>query len=235
MIVGNGQLARIFKNDAELPNDVVIFASGVSNSNCTDPNEFVKEEELLQKISEELNGKSIVYFSSCALSDIKYLDIPYYAHKLHMESIIKKQTGKFYIFRLPQVFGKLKEHPTLINFIYFSILYGREFKLYVNSYRYVIDIDDVLTLVTNIVSNVTPGLVINLANSYKYGLPEIVREIEFILNKKAKTIFVDKNDSYNINLSDLNEIVLKLNLNLNFGRDYLTERLQKRHGDFNII
>ncbi|MBU4132588.1 MAG: hypothetical protein KKF12_17365, partial [Proteobacteria bacterium] len=72
MIIGNGQLAKIFKEDGCFFDDVVIFASGVTNSDCRDDREFNREKELLEKTLVENNAKRFVYFSSCALSAKTY-------------------------------------------------------------------------------------------------------------------------------------------------------------------
>ena len=39
MVIGNGQIAKFF-NDFKNNQDILIFASGVSNSNCTNLKEF---------------------------------------------------------------------------------------------------------------------------------------------------------------------------------------------------
>ena len=72
MIIGNGQLAKAFMNSDLEHKDLCIFASGVSNSNCTDPKEFERERDLLKVTLSENPGKKLIYFSSCALSASEY-------------------------------------------------------------------------------------------------------------------------------------------------------------------
>ncbi|MEJ2498930.1 MAG: hypothetical protein P8Y46_06430 [Sulfurovaceae bacterium] len=48
MIIGNGMLAHEF-SDYKDDNDIIIFASGVSNSGETRESEFEREKELLTK------------------------------------------------------------------------------------------------------------------------------------------------------------------------------------------
>ena len=67
VIIGNGQLAKTFKEDSFVFDDVVIFASGVANSECKDDKEFNREKELLEKTLFENKDKRFVYFSICAL------------------------------------------------------------------------------------------------------------------------------------------------------------------------
>ena len=52
-VVGNGMIANAFlSSDYELSN-CIIFASGVSNSKCSDISEFEKEWEIIAKAVEE--------------------------------------------------------------------------------------------------------------------------------------------------------------------------------------
>ena len=145
MIIGSGQLAKTFE-DSTLSN-TVIFASGVSNSNITDIKQFEREKCLLVNTLEKNKDKKFVYFSSCALSAPKYPKNAYYEHKRQMEELIKEYSTNYYIFRIPQLFGALKHHKTLINFLYEAIINEEFFKVYNQAYRYVIEIDDVRKLV----------------------------------------------------------------------------------------
>lgn len=85
--------------------------------------------------------------SSCALSAIEYPKNDYYKHKANMEDIIKEHSNNYYIFRVPQLFGDFILHKTLINFIYKAIVHEHKFNVYNESYRYVIEINDVRKLV----------------------------------------------------------------------------------------
>ena len=105
MIIGNGQLATIFKKTTL--DNIVVFASGVSNSNCQDIKQFEREKDLLVKTLTNNKNKKFVYFSSCALSAEEYPKNDYYKHKQNMENIIKRYSDNYYIFRAPQLFGNL--------------------------------------------------------------------------------------------------------------------------------
>jgi len=225
-IIGNGQLAHIFKN--LVIDDVVIFASGVSNSNCTDIQEFNKEEKLLRDALHKYKEKKFVYFSSSALSAKKYFQNDYYKHKKRMEEIIKEESDNYYIFRIPQLFGELKRHNTLINFLYYAILEDREFNIYSEAYRYVIDIDDVRYLVEQFIENSPPCITINLANPYRYSILELVNVFESILNKKANYKLIDKYDGYFLDLNDLISFIKKHNMTLSFSKNYFNEKIQTK-------
>ena len=86
MIVGDGLIARAFKDSKLNYDDYIIFASGVSNSNETNINEFIREKKLLINILNQYPEKKIIYFNS-VLSETKSND--YYIHKCRMVDIIK--------------------------------------------------------------------------------------------------------------------------------------------------
>lgn len=233
MIIGNGQLADIFKGFQI--SDCLIFASGVSNSNCTDEKEFKREEELLLKNLKEHKDKKFVYFSSCALSVEEYEKNDYYQHKQNMENMIKKYSSNYYIFRVPQLFGTLKTHNTLINFIYFSIIENRKFKLYNEAYRYVIEINDIKLLVEKYLLYSNSCITIDLANPHRYKVLDIVKTFEILLDKKANYDLIDKDDGYILNLRELEKFINKNNLNINFSKNYLKIKLEEKLMENNKI
>ncbi|QOP42660.1 sugar nucleotide-binding protein [Sulfurimonas sediminis] len=227
MIVGNGQLAQAFKN-LKYNDNVVIYASGVANSNCTDRNAFEREKNLLVKTLIENKNKKFVYFSSCALSAKEYPLNDYYIHKKNMEKIIKEHSDNYYIFRVPQLFGKLKKHPTLINYLYNAIEEQKEMQIYKDAFRYVIDIEDVNKIVIHVINQHEGKLTLDIANSYRYSIVEIIEIIEKLTNKKAKYKIINKRDGYDLDLSSLYNITSQYNIDISFGKSYLHERLKQR-------
>ncbi len=119
MIIGNGMMANAFEKYSN-DNDIVIFASGVSNSKAKDKDAFHREESLLSKTIKENPEKTIVYFSTCSIYDDSVNKTAYVLHKKNMENLIYKLCQHFYIFRLPQVIGKTKS-PTLVNFLFTAL------------------------------------------------------------------------------------------------------------------
>lgn len=80
MIIGRGNIAKVIQDR----NDVLFFASGVSDSSCTDEKEFQREIELLYKQRSDIH---IVYFSG---HNIYTKSTPYAKHKINMERLIKR-------------------------------------------------------------------------------------------------------------------------------------------------
>lgn len=227
MIVGTGQLAYTFKEyDID---DIVFFASGVANSNCIDNNEFEREKKLLLSILKTNTNKSFIYFSSCALSVSEYSKNSYYQHKIDMENIIKENSTNYYIFRLPQLFGDLKKHSTLINFIYNSILHNKKLNIYDKAYRYVIEINDVKALVLGYLKYSQPCVTVDIANPYRYKVTDIVKVIEKILNKKADIELKDMKDGYILNTLEMESFIKKNLIKVFFSKDYLYEKLKEKY------
>lgn len=226
MIVGNGQLAKVFQG-ADLKENVCIFASGVSNSSCTDEKQFEREKNLLIDTLKNNSDKKFVYFSSCALSAIEYPKNDYYKHKANMEDIIKEHSNNYYIFRVPQLFGDLILHKTLINFIYKAIEHNHKFNIYDEAYRYVIEINDVQKLVENYLDN--DGCVrVDLANPYRYKVLDIVKIFEKLLGKKAHYEVIQKEDKYTLDLTSLEDFVKEKRIDIDFGEEYLIKKLREK-------
>jgi len=226
MIVGNGQLAQVFEDYDN--NGVCIFASGVANSNCQDPKEFERERNLLLKTLEKNKDKKFVYFSSCALSAPKYPKNAYYEHKRQMEELIKEYSNNYYIFRIPQLFGALKHHKTLINFLYEAIINEESFNVYSQAYRYVIEIGDVRKLVGVYLQHHEGCITVDLANPYRYKVTQIVEIFEKLLGKKALYSLVEKEDQYTLDLSDMLGFVQQFGVEIDFGEEYISKKLTEK-------
>lgn len=87
MIIGNGDIAQALKGNDLDRDDLIFFASGVSNSQCTDKEEFKREAEMLRQLGRAQDNamRHIVYFSTLSI----YEKIsPYTIHKRDMESRI---------------------------------------------------------------------------------------------------------------------------------------------------
>lgn len=106
MIVGNGDLASVLPDRK----DLLFFASGVSNSQCTDEAEYKRELDLLLQQPRDAH---LVYFSSLA---IFYSTTRYTAHKRWMELSVKDLFPKSCIVRLGNIDWGTNPH-TLINYL----------------------------------------------------------------------------------------------------------------------
>lgn len=202
MVIGNGLLAKRFSFFRE-DESVVIFASGVSNSNETDQNLFDREIKLLSDTITRYQRAIIVYFSTCSVYDPELSTTPYVLHKLKIETIISGSAASFLILRLPQVVGGGGNKNTLFNYLYSNIKSGTYFEIWKKARRYLIDIDDVFTIADHLIKNRTfYNRTINVA-LYQYSIFEIVHSIEKAINTQANCTLVDKGASYRINTDDI--------------------------------
>ncbi|MGA4533300.1 hypothetical protein ACPA1H_23465 [Ectopseudomonas chengduensis] len=212
-------------HDAEA---VCIFASGVSDSSCSDSSQFEREKNLLLETLLANRDKKFIYFSSCALSAPNYARNAYYEHKANMESLVVKNSEHFYIFRIPQLFGDLIHHKTIINYIYEAVRDGLNFNVYDDAHRYVIEINDVQKLVSLYLKGGVENLIVDIANTHRYRVVEIVDVFEQLLKKKADYQIVKKTDKYELNLSPLISFLGKHNVDMEFGEKYLLRKLAQK-------
>jgi len=226
MILGSGLLATAFKKKYQNDPSVCIFASGVSNSMCKDVVEFKREKALLIKTLESNQSvSSFVYFSTCSVEDPGKKNNPYVKHKLEMESIVLIHLRSL-VFRLPQVIGSGGNPNTLMNFLYQSIESGNEFELWKNSSRNIIDIDDVVSIVSVYIENATLRQeFINVANPVNYTMIEVVTSMENILKKNGVYRVIDKGEAYRIDISEIFSIIKETNVS--FDKNYLPRIIKK--------
>lgn len=226
LIVGNGMLAHEF-SDYRDDNDIIIFASGVSNSDEISENEFEREEELLTKTIDNISSEKIIYFSTCAMYDKYLVDNRYTKHKLHMESYIKKNVKNFIIARLPQVIGKSNNKQQLMGFLYDKILNNEEFELF-NIDRNIIDIRDVKKILEySLTNHLFNRETINIANPKNINMITLMGYIENIFEKKATYSIKNLEGSFYIDIEKISPIIKKLNL---FGPTYMRDIIKVNYG-----
>ena len=223
MIIGNGLLAKSFVRNFGDDPEIVIFASGVSNSRETHRDAFLREKHML---SEALGlKKMLVYFSTCSVNDPELVDTPYVNHKIEMEALVSA-VQDFTIFRLPQVVGKTQNPNTLTNFLYQKIMSGSSFQVWSHATRNLIDADDVAAIATHLIhSAVANGMTINIACPYFISIPRLVGIFETVLGKKAKYSVVDAGGTYAID-SQLAARVAK-QIGINFDDSYIEKLIRK--------
>lgn len=219
MIVGNGLLATTFQN-FENNDDIIIFASGVSNSNETNPEAFEREKDLLENMLSIDGNKMLVYFSSCDVIYADKLDKPYYYHKLEMEEVIKKNSNEYFIFRLPQLIGKSNNKNSLINYFINSILDEKEIMVWQNAYKNLIDVKDVKYMVEFLINNEDKNKTINLINKNYYSVIAIIKTLESCLYKNANIKLIDKGFK-----PEYSRLKILDDLDINFDGNYLKKSI----------
>lgn len=215
MIVGNGMLAKLFC-DFACNKEVLILASGVSNSKEIRADEFDRELDLIKNQVTLNKDKIIVYFGTSSMYDPMAKNSPYVKHKLLMEEYIINSAKSYYIFRISQVIGRAN-NPTLINFIIDHILSDKTFDVWMRSTRNLIAIDDVKQIISSIINNkIYLNSIINVANSKNIAMPDLIETVEKVLNKKALCKYVPKGFEFErIDITEIRSVCDKININFN--------------------
>src|SRR5689334_12150331 len=106
MVIGNGDLASVLP-DRE---DRLYFASGVSNSQETNEDEYQAEKDLFNQIPYFFKDEfQLIYFSSLG---VLTSDSRYFKHKLEMEQLAKTWP-KYAIIRIGNITWKSKNPNTI--------------------------------------------------------------------------------------------------------------------------
>jgi hypothetical protein len=163
MIIGNGSIAKVLKDR----DDLVFFASGVSNSSCVDEKEYERELNLLKTIPTD---KHIVYFSNLG---IYYKKDRYTQHKIDTEEYIRYNYKSYTIVRI-EVCEWVKTPHTILNFFKTQLSQGIE-PIIQNTTRYVLSLDEFLYWVEMIKSGVKNEM--NILGK-KMTISQIVSEIK---------------------------------------------------------
>jgi hypothetical protein len=132
MIIGKGSVASVLEDR----DDLVFFASGVSNSSCTDEKEYEREFNLLKTVPTD---KHIVYFSNLG---IYYKQDRYTQHKRDVEEYIRTNYKNYTIVRI-EVCEWVKTPNTILNVFKRQLSEGIEPKIQ-DTTRYVLSLDEFL-------------------------------------------------------------------------------------------
>lgn len=224
MIVGKGLLARAFGSDFGDDPDVVIFASGVSNSLETRPEEFAREAALLRTLVDG-DVKRLVYFGSCGATAPESELTPYMRHKRAMESLVLAAPHGL-VLRLPQVVGHTGNSHTLTNFLRNHIVSGERFTVWARAERNLIDIDDIVRvgswLATELPSKATA---VSIAATHSLPMPRIVGIFERVLGRTANCTYVEQGAPMAIDTRMIESLAPRLGVDL--GEGYIERVIDK--------
>ena len=224
MIVGNGLIASAFISAGFDSSHHVIFASGISNSAETNPAAYQREFDLLKESLDP--QKVIVYFSTTSIFDPTRQDSRYIIHKKEIENYIRDHIPSFLLVRLPIMIGPTSNPNTLINFLVNAIRSQTPIQLHTKACRHLLDVDDLVPLINPYLINTVARTEINIPGSEKINIPDLIYEIENILDARGLYSWVDTGACYSIP-SDAGEIIYVKKEN------YISRTLQKYFGKQN--
>lgn len=224
MIVGNGLIATAFAEDFAERSDIVIFASGVSNSQEKHDAAFTRERNLLEGVLRK--DRKIVYFSTCSLYDPELQSAPYVRHKRDMEALVK-QSPRYAIFRLPQVVGKTLNPRTLTNFIFAKIIAEEHFDVWRHAQRNLIDVSDVALIAKFLLRDERyERLIDNIACPVSLSIMDLIEIFEVVLGKKANYTVVEAGGAYEIDSRLAADVGRQVSINFD---DAYVERLVRKY------
>ncbi|WP_299276334.1 NAD-dependent epimerase [uncultured Psychroserpens sp.] len=226
MVVGNGLMAKAF-NDFSDREDIIVFASGVSNSTETKSSEFEREFNLLKKIITSFPDAKLIYFSTCSIEDNAVNQRPYVQHKLRLEQFIAEHVKNYLIFRVSNVVGHQGNIHTIMNYLVQSVKNSNTIEVWQHAERNLIDADDVKLIVEDINRSQLHNSIVNVASRHSILVVDIIKEIEDYLGKKAQLSFIDKGNSLQIDTTQISTTLDKIEKVNGSGLEYIYNLLKK--------
>ncbi len=223
MIIGRGLIANLFLDDDR--DDVLFFASGVSNSLETRPEEFLREEKMIRDAIAENPEKIFVYFSTCSIYDSSKTDSNYVLHKLKMEQLISNLCKTYLILRVSNAVGKGGNPNLLMNYLVRSVKNNERINVHTKATRNLIDADDIKKITFSMIEAQSLNKIVNVAYPQNYTIIEILEIIERFYNIKLELNLIKSGSGYDIDVADVEYHFIENNLN---NKDsYLCNILQK--------
>ena len=204
-IVGRGLIATAMAPFADRHADAVIFASGVSDSSCTDPASYERERALLRATIDEVraSGLRIVYFSSGGAAYGTWTGAAsertptqprsaYGLHKVATERLVFESGVPALILRLPNVVGDVGHWHQLIPSLVAQVVGGRV-TVHRRAARDIVDAGDVGRMVDALLDVDLPerAAVVNLASGRSTDAADLVDMICGILGLSPRIELVD--------------------------------------------
>lgn len=206
MVVGSGMIAKAFSryNDND---DVIIFASGVSNSKEEDESSFEKEKNLLLDIRFHNINKKFIYFSTVSIYDKSLSNSKYIKHKIEMENVFNKIFSNYIIFRLPNIIGNSNNNNTFFNFFKNKIKNNEEIEVQKDASRYIIDMDDVVKYLEPIIDSKVKNKTINVCFDEKIKMLNLIDNFENIMNINVNKKIIDGGSEYTVDNKDFMSLI----------------------------
>jgi len=220
MIIGNGLIAKSLQNiDSD---EVLFFASGVSNSLETKDAEFQRELALLQNALTSYPHLRFFYFSTLSILDQSKKESQYVHHKKAMEEYIVNHSDNYLIIRIGNLIGKGGNPNTLFNFFKNKILQNDSFEIHTEARRLILGMEDLSSFIGGLQSK-KQNKILNFSYPYYYKPKDIVSALEAEIGKKSSYKEISDGDFYTVEFCEETADYFR-------GKepnDYLTELVKK--------
>ena len=233
MLIGRGLLARAFAAHYEHDENAVVFASGVSHSQCEDEAEYIRETALLRSsLERHADARLFMYFSTCSIFDPSARHSRYVAHKLQMEDIVSAHRAHL-VLRLPIVVGSGGNPHSLLSHLAQRIEAGQPVEVWENAGRYLIDIDDAAAIARDLADTEhARNERINVAAPHDVAVIDLVNVLGRVLAKQPVCRLVEKGSRYGVDTERIRLSVARLGIG--FDRCYVERVLRKYYGSANV-
>lgn len=178
MIVGNGLIANTIKPCDK--KDIILFASGVSNSVNPTQNDFKREERLLLKHLK--SQKTLFYFSTISVFDDSVNHSDYIEHKLRMEELIKSTSDRHLILRLPNIIGENGNPNTLFPYFKKCLERGLPVEIKEDAHRYLLSTNQLCAMLKELLENDLTNTTVNCVFRHPYKVIDIYLALAQLLN-----------------------------------------------------
>lgn len=180
-------------------NDVVIFASGVSNSKETQPEPYARERHLVEETLHQRPDSLFVYFSTASIDDPTEQGSAYVVHKVAIEQFIRTQARSYLIIRASNVVGGPGNPHTILNFFINRIRRQEPFSIWQHAVRNIIDIDDLYAFVIGFIADSSFwNQTILVANPYSVSPLLLVQSIERHTGQRAVYDLLDRGSPFTL-------------------------------------
>jgi NDP-hexose 4-ketoreductase len=204
-VVGTGMIARAFASEsADLP-DAIVCASGVADSQCTDPTAFLRERELVLELVQRAGIRDVplIYFSGApvyghsagphAETSPVAPRTPYGRHKVVCEELIVASGARHLVLRLPNVVGPAGHPNQLVPSLIAQIAAGHVV-VRAGATRDLLDVNDVVSIVGALIRQGTLNLTLNIASGRSTPVEQLAEQIAAILGVSPSVAVVDGGD-----------------------------------------
>jgi len=227
MIIGNGFMANGFRNMDR--DDIIVFASGVSNSKLTDKEQFQREEHILTKaLSDNGSKRTIIYFSTYSINDPSVASETYISHKKAMETYIQSSASRYLILRTSNIIGRSYNPFTITNYLYNKIAAGEQFELWINAYRNLLDIEHLYRMVEQLLKEGIVNEMVYLVCPVEYHILTITKALCSITKKEAYYREIEKGSCFEYDRSLSARLFTQLKIS---PENYLETLLKKYYLD----
>ncbi len=225
MLIGNGLIASAFKSFEADPS-VVIFASGVSDSTCSDEAEYHREIILLNATIERYPQTTFVYFSTTGVKDPDLQATRYVQHKKSIEHRISELCHSYVILRTSNVVGAGGNRRNILNYFIEKIRNQEPFEVWSGSYRNFIGISEVFTLVSVLLKDKRfLNRIVDIIAPESFRVMDLVNYLGTLM-KTAPAFRIIERGASPIYDHEICNILIK-DYNLNIGPDYQKDLIRR--------